>query len=122
VGIKKKKELKTINMSNEDKYTVSVGEIYGYDKYPVPRNYTLAAKKHFRIPNTGDTFLSPNGEVCTLNVGDTRPAGPRLILEKLLPSYKYTLTFFSDKQLDFFDIDLCVEGKIVNYDLEEVNA
>ena len=69
---------------------VSAEEIYGTGFPSIPNGYK---KADFEMPQVGDTFLSPQGEVCTLKAGDVRPAGPRLILVKVVPTpesvYKY---------------------------------
>ncbi len=58
---------------------VSVEDIYG--KQPtIPEGYEDTGT--FGIPQVSKTFLSPTGEICTLNVGDVIPKGPRVIISK----------------------------------------
>lgn len=60
--------------------TLTVFDIYGTHSPAIPATHKTHG--YFRIPNVGDIFLSPKGEVCTLGQGDVRPGGPRVILDR----------------------------------------
>lgn len=59
---------------------ISVYDIYGTSTPDFDQDYI--ATERFAIPYSNDTFLSPKGEVCTLQDGDVRPSGPRLMLRR----------------------------------------
>jgi hypothetical protein len=70
---------------------ISIADIYGS---ATPKSDPVyIASGPFCIPVTSDTFLSPKGEVCTLEPGDTKPKGPRIILRKKTMKDVYGTSF-----------------------------